>query len=156
LKFRTFNVIDDYNREVLDIEIGFSLPAEKVTSCLDRIAIVRDYPDMIRVNNGPEFTSAWLKEWSEKHGILLHHIQPGKPAQNGFIERFNRTYREDILDMYLFDSLDEVRQVTTPWIKFYNGDRPHESIDNKSPQEFACAREKNQSCHAIGAVKYAQ
>lgn len=141
LKFRTFNVMDDYNREALHIEIGFSLPAGKVTECLDSIAITRGYPGMIRVDNGPEFTSTWFKDWAKKHGVLLHHIQPGKPAQNGFIERFNRTYREDILDMYLFDNLDEVKRVTAPWIDFYNNDRPHKSIGNNSPKDFARERE---------------
>lgn len=156
LKFRTFNVIDDYNREALDIEIGFSIPAEKVTLRLDIIAMARGYPEMIRVDNGPEFTSSWFKEWAQNRGILLHFIQPGKPAQNGFIERFNRTFRDDILDMYLFDNLDEVRRVTTSWINFYNNDRPHESINNQAPKDFAFARAKSFVCATTGAVRNTQ
>ena len=90
---------------------------------------------------GPEFLSTHFKKWAKRHEILIHYIQPGKPAQNGFIERFNRTYREDILDSYLFDSLTEVRQVTQQWMVNYNQERPHESLNNLSPIDFSHARE---------------
>ena len=101
-KFRTLNIIDDYNREALMIEPKHSLPACTVTQLVGQVAAQRGYPDMIRVDNGPEFVSSVFKEWAEQHHILIHYIQPGKPAQNGFIERFNRTYREAVLDMNLF------------------------------------------------------
>lgn len=140
-KFRTLNVIDDYNREVLLIEPAFSLSAFRITRLLDQMAEVRGYPEMIRVDNGPEFISKIFKSWALRHGILIHYIQPGKPAQNAFIERFNRTYREDILDAYWFDNLIEVKQVSKDWEYDYNHERTHESLGNQSPIDFARARE---------------
>jgi len=122
------------------IQPALGLPARYVIRLLDETAGTRGYPDSIRVDNGPEFIAQRFKDWAEQRGILLQYIQPGKPAQNGFIERFNRTYREDILDMYLFDSLDEVRQITTRWMHTYNQDRPHESLGNQSPVAFAFRR----------------
>ncbi len=135
-KFRTFNVIDDYNRECLLIEASYSFPAKRVTQLLDQVAITQGYPTMIRVDHGPEFESYHFKEWAKQHHILLHFIQPGKPAQNGFIERFNRTYREDVLDMNLFRNFNEVRKITQQWINCYNQDRPHESLAGLSPVQF--------------------
>jgi putative transposase len=139
-KFRTFNVIDDYNREALLVEPGFSLPAQRITTLLDQLADVRGYPCMVRVDNGPEFISAAFKTWAAKHQIVIHYIQPGKPAQNGFIERFNRTYREEVLSIYWFDDLTEVRTMTNRWMKTYNEERPHESLNNQSPIAFLQTR----------------
>jgi len=141
-KFRTFNVIDDYNREALLIAAGTSLPAIKITSLLDQIAVFRGYPDVIRLDNGPEFRSETFKRWALKHHILIQYIQPGKPAQNGFIERFNRTYREEVLDMNLFSNLAEVEEITNEWLKSYNGERPHESLGGLTPISFAKKREE--------------
>ena len=140
-KFRTFNVIDDYNREGICVAASFALPAKKVTLLLDEVAVKRGYPEMIRVDNGPEFRSEIFKTWASKHHILIQYIQPGKPAQNGLIERFNRTYREDILDMNLFDNLREVRLITQEWLNTYNGERPHESLAGLPPVQFAKQRE---------------
>jgi putative transposase len=140
-KFRTLNVIDDYNREALDIRVAISLPAIIVTKYLDRIAEKRGYPREIRTDNGPEFLSKTFVKWVKEHGIKLNYIQPGKPCQNGYIERFNRTYREDILDMYLFGSIREVQQITRDWLYVYNYDRPHQSLANMTPVEFAASRE---------------
>ena len=89
-RFRMFNVVDDFNREALSIEIDLNLPAQRVVRVLDRIAANRGYPAMLRLDNGPEFISLALAEWAEKHAIKLEFIQPGKPTQNAFIERFNR------------------------------------------------------------------
>ncbi|MEI6984175.1 DDE-type integrase/transposase/recombinase, partial [Klebsiella pneumoniae] len=94
-RFRMFNVVDDFNREALSIEIDLNLPAQRVVRVLDRIAANRGYPAMLRLDNGPEFISLALAEWAEKHAIKLEFIQPGKPTQNAFIERFNRTYRTE-------------------------------------------------------------
>ncbi len=134
--FRTLNIIDDFNREILGIEIDRSLPADRVTRKLDCIAEWRGYPRAIWVDNGPEFISGTLREWASDHKVDLDFIKPGKPAQNAYIERFNRTYREDILDLYLFSDLDEVRDRTTHWMYEYNAERPHESLGNKTPYEF--------------------
>ncbi len=141
-KFRTFNVIDDYNREVLLVEPSFSLPAIKVTRLLDQIAVEKGYPEIIRVDNGTEFTSKIFKNWAKSHHVLINYIQPGKPAQNGFIERFNRTYREDVLDMNWFNNSQEVRAITREWLSIYNDERPHESLAGLSPSNFARMREE--------------
>lgn len=135
-KFRTFNVIDDFNREGLRIEPSYTLPAIKVTQLLDEIISVRGLPEMIRVDNGPEFVSHVFKKWAKSRSIFIHYIQPGKPAQNGFVERFNRTYREDVLDMNCFNSLKEVKAVTREWLAIYNEERPHESLSGLPPVMF--------------------
>ena len=141
-KFRTLNVIDDYNREGLLFETSYSLPAVRVTQLLDQLAIVRGYPEMIRVDHGPEFESNKFKIWASERHILIHFIQPGKPAQNGFVERFNRTYREDVLDMNLFCSLREVKLFIREWLTMYNVDRPHEPLASLVPAQFARRREQ--------------
>lgn len=135
--FRTFNVIDDFNREALAIEIDTSLPAQRVVRVLDTLAAWRGYPQRLRSDNGPEFISNKLDEWAEKHGVLLDFIQPGKPAQNAYIERFNRTYREEVLDLYLFDSLAEARAITEAWLEEYNAIRPHEALGGLTPYRYA-------------------
>ena len=134
--FRTFNVIDDYNRELLAIEIDMSLPAQRVIRVLDRIAAYRGYPRRLRQDNGPEFISHILELWAEQHGVKLDFIKPGKPTQNAFIERFNRTYRNEVLDCYLFNSLTEVREITDSWMVDYNYERPHESLNDLPPKKY--------------------
>jgi putative transposase len=135
IKFRTFNVLDDFNREGLGIKIGKSLSTQRVIDYLDSIAEIRGYPKMIRIDNGPEFVSKSFCRWASRRGITLKYIQPGKPAQNGFIERFNRTYREDVLDINLFSSLEEVQMITDQWLHEYNYSRPHEALGNKAPRD---------------------
>lgn len=135
-KFRTFNVVDDFNREALAIEIDLNLPAQRVIRVLDRIALERGYPQMLRMDNGPEFISLALAEWAEDKAIKLEFIKPGTPTQNAYIERFNRTYRTEILDFYLFKSLNEVREITDKWLREYNEERPHESLNNLTPEEY--------------------
>ena len=141
-KFRTFNVIDDYNREALMIMPSHTLPATRITHLLDELACERRYPEIIRVDNGPEFASTTFRKWAAENNVVIHYIQPGKPAQNGYVERFNRTYREDILDMNMFQTLKEVRQITQSWIEVYNQQRPHESLAGLAPLEFAKRREE--------------
>jgi putative transposase len=138
-RFRTFNVIDDYNREALAIEADTSLPALRVTRVLDRIATERGYPQRIRVDNGPEFTSRVVEQWAQTHNVQLDFIKPGCPAQNAYIERFNRTYREEILDFYLFVSLAEVREITETWLHSYNHQRPHDALHGLTPAAFLAA-----------------
>lgn len=135
-KFRTFNVADDFNREALAIEIDLGLSAQRIVRVLDRIAFCRGYPVKLRMDNGPELTSVKLAAWAEEHGVALEFIKPGKPTQNSFIERFNRTYREEVLDMYVFNSLSEVREITGKWLIEYNEVRPHESLGNLTPAEY--------------------
>ncbi len=135
--FRTLNVLDDFNREALWIEIDTSLPAERVIRVLEQLLLWRGVPQQIRMDNGPELISQRLEAWAMEKQIELAHIQPGKPAQNAYIERFNRTYREDVLDAYLFDSLEEVRRITKEWLENYNNIRPHEALAGLSPRQYA-------------------
>lgn len=136
-RFRTFNVLDDFSREILAIEVDTNLPAARVIRVLDRIAAWRGYPGKMRMDNGPEFVSVHLADWAEQHGVELEFIQPGKPTQNSYVERFNRTFRDEILNFYAFCRLSEVRSIVDGWIREYNEQRPHESLGNLTPEEFA-------------------
>lgn len=135
-RFRTLNVIDDFNREILGIDVGMSLPALRVTRFLDQLSEVYGYPERIRTDNGPEFTSQIFMQWAERHGIMIDFIEPGCPYQNAYIERFNRTYREEVLNMHLFSTLEQVRWYTEEWITIYNTERPHESLERLSPVNY--------------------
>ncbi len=141
-RFRTFNVIDDFNREVLKIEIDTSLPAPRIVRALNELIEIRGKPAAIRLDNGPELISAELERWARRRGIERRFIQPGRPMQNGLIERFNRTYREEVLDCYVFETLTEVRRMTADWIKRYNEQRPHESLGNLSPTHYLMAKSR--------------
>lgn len=136
VRFRTFNVIDDFNREVLGIDIGTGMPSLRVTRYLDRLAAWHGYPNKIRVDNGPEFTSYEFMNWASEHNIKIDYIKPGCPYQNAYIERFNRTYREEILDLYIFNNLHEVQAYTNNWIEIYNTERPHDSLNDMTPIEY--------------------
>jgi len=135
-RFRTFNVVDDFNREALCIDIDLNLPAARIVRSLERIAAWRGYPGQVRMDNGPEFIAVALAEWAEQHNVALEFIEPGKPMQNGFIERFNRSYREGVLDMYVFKTLEEVRDRTEAWMRDYNEELPHESLDDLTPRRI--------------------
>ena len=141
-RFRTFNVIDDFNREVLAIEIDLSLPSQRIIRVLDQIIAWRGYPEKLRMDNGPEFISIALAEWAEERDIRLEFIKPGKPTQNSYVERFNRTYRDEILNRYLFKTLTEVRELTENWIREYNDERPHDSLDDLTPWEYLAKHQK--------------
>ena len=148
-RFRTFNVVDDFNREALAIEIDLNIPAQRVIRVLDRIVAHRGYPLKLRMDNGPEFISLTLAQWAEDHGVQLEFIQPGKPTQNAFIERFNRTYRTGILDFYLFRTLNEVREITNRWLAEYNSERPHESLNNLTPEKYRLMAEKTETSKSV-------
>ena len=110
---RTFNVLDDYNREGLGIEVDQSLPSARVIKALERIIEWRGKPAAIRCDNGPEYVSQSLVNWANEHQITLMYIQPGKPTQNAYIERFNRTVRHEWLDMHLFESIEHAQHLAT-------------------------------------------
>ena len=135
-RFRTLNLIDDYNREALAIEVDTALPAERVIRVLEEVVEYRGKPQQIRVDNGPEFISSKLVQWCQQREIQLLYIQPGKPMQNGYIERFNGSYRKDVLDAYLFEDLYQVRVLTAHWMQDYNHSRPHDSLGGLSPAGF--------------------
>ena len=135
-KIRLLNIIDDYNREAITIEIDTSLPSGRVIRVLERVQQERGLPKMIRVDNGPEFISIELDLWCKAKDIKLIFIQPGEPTQNAFIERFNGTFRRDVLNAFLFKSIKELEKITDEWIIDYNYNRPHQSLQNKSPMEY--------------------
>ncbi|MHA1523020.1 MAG: IS3 family transposase, partial [Alphaproteobacteria bacterium] len=123
--FRALNVLDDFNREGLGIEVDFSLPAERVVRSLNRIIEWRGPPQIIRVDNGPEYISGKLVAWAEKRGIRIQYIQPGNPQQNAYIERYNRTVRGEWLAQNIFETIQETQEQATQWLWTYNNDRPN-------------------------------
>jgi len=138
-KFRLLNIMDDYNREVLSLEADISLPALRVTRVLEYLKEFRGLPRMIRVDNGPEFISHVLDEWCRRHEIALTYIQPGKPMQNGYVERCNGSIRKELLNANVFYSLREVREKIEEWMLDYNYHRPHESLNYRAPVELLTA-----------------
>lgn len=131
--YRLFNVIDDFNREGLAIEVDFSLPASRVIRALDQVIEWRGKPNRIRCDNGPEYISNLLGDWAKSNSIELAFIQPGNPQQNAYVERYNRTVRYDWLNHYLFESIDEVQRHATNWLWTYNNERPNMALNGITP-----------------------
>lgn len=150
-RFRTLNILDEGVREGLGIEIDTSLPAERVIRVMEQIAVWRGLPKAIRCDNGPEFIAQSIVDWCKLHGIDLRHIQPGKPNQNAFIERFNRTYRDEVLSAYLFEDLDQVRDMTHEWLCLYNERRPHDSLGGLPPSIYRQSLEAKNSTSELSA-----
>lgn len=134
-QFRLLNVLDDFNREGLGIEVDFSLPAERVVRVLSQIIEWRGKPLAIRVDNGPEYVSGTLVTWAEKMGISLTYIQPVKPQQNAYVERYNRTVRHEWLDLYIFGTIEEAQEIATDWLWTYNHDRPNMGLGGMTPAQ---------------------
>ena len=138
--FRTLNVIDEANRGALGIDVAVSIPAARVSAFLAQMIDLHGRPSAIRCDNGPELTSQTFTDWCKEQDIELRFIQPGKPVQNAYIEsfnsRFNRTYREEVLSAYLFDSLEEVREITAEWLERYNEIRPHDALGSLPPAQY--------------------
>ena len=135
-KIRIFNVIDDYNREALAIEPGLGFPSERVIRVLNHLGEEIGLPKAIRVDNGPEFTSINFQNWCKENKVEIKYIQPGSPVQNAFIERFNRYFREDVLDAYWFENLEQLRVIIEKWRTDYNENHPHKSLGRLSPNPF--------------------
>ncbi len=133
--YRLFNVLDDYNREGLLIDVDLSLPAERVILALEQVIEWRGQPQALRCDNGPEYISGTLSAWALKRGIRLEYIQPGKPQQNAYIERYNRTVRYDWLAQYLFGSIEQVQEFATRWLWTYNNERPNMALGGITPKQ---------------------
>lgn len=131
--FRTLNVLDDFNRQGLAIEVDVSLPALRVIRTLERVIEWRGVPLSIRVDNGPENVSGVLQAWAATRGIGLTYIQPGKPQQNAYIERYNRTVRNEWLGQYIFSTIKEAQDYATRWLWTYNNERPNMAIGGITP-----------------------
>lgn len=136
-KIRTLNIIDHYNRESLGIKVAFNLPSRVVIEYLEQRIELYGKPQRIRTDNGPEFRSKLFQKWLEINDISWSRIQKGKPQQNAIIERFNKTYREDILDAYIFQSISKAQELTDHWLNEYNYERPHQSLNYETPVNYA-------------------
>ena len=144
LTLSLLNIIDEFNRELLNVTIDTSLPARRVIQTLDQLVSYRGAPQFIRVDNGPEFISTHLDLWCANHNITLDFIRPGKPTENASVERFNGSMRRELLDCHIFTSLSEVREIVQEWMIDYNHHRPHEALDNLSPIQFLKRHNHNQ------------
>lgn len=136
-RIRTFNVVDHFNRECKGIIVSHSLPARKVIEIFERMIEKYGKPQKIRTDNGPEFTSKRFQSWLKDRKIKWSKIEKGSPWQNAIVERFNRTYREDILDANLFYNINQAQKITDEWIEDYNEIRPHEALDYQTPKQYA-------------------
>lgn len=135
-KFRLLNVIDDFNREILAMEVDLSLPALRVIRVLEYLKEFRGLPQMIRVDNGPEFISNAMDQWCREHNITLAYIQPGKPTQNAYVERCNGNIRREFLNASIFQTLTEVQIKMEDWMHDYNHHRPHQALNFRTPIEL--------------------
>jgi putative transposase len=142
-KIKSLNILDDYTRECLAIETDRSIGGVRVVRVLERLKDIRGLPAAIRMDNGPEFTSKAVDEWAFKNGVHLDFIDPGKPAQNAYIESFNGKFRDECLNEHWFISLEEAREIIEEWRNDYNNFRPHSSLDDLTPLEFAAREVKS-------------
>ena len=150
--FRTLNIIDDFNREFLHIEIDKSMPSERVIRSLEMAIEQYGTPQRIRVDNGPEFISGAVSRWTTQKGIQLDFIEPGKPTQNAYVERFNKSFRYEVLDVYAFTTLDEARDLATWWMWVYNRERSHSSLWDQTPWMMRWHWRKTQANKALPGI----
>jgi len=141
-RFRALAIVDDYSRECPAIEVDSSIPGTRVVEVLERIAETRGLPEVITVDNGPEFAGKTLDEWAYRRGIKLNFIRPGKPVENAYAESFIGKLRDECLNENWFSSVREARDIIETWRRDYNEVRPHSSLGNLSPMEFMETREK--------------
>lgn len=136
-RFRCLNVVDDYTRECLVIEVDTSLPGLRVKQVLERLKEMRGLPASITVDNGPEFAGKVLDAWAYEAGVTLSFIRPGKPVENAYIESFNGRFRDECLNEHWFVSMRHARQLIEEWRIEYNTERPHSSLGYLTPVQFA-------------------
>ena len=136
-RLRCLNIVDDFTRECLAIEVDSSLTGRRVVDVMRKLADLRGLPLSITTHNGPEFAGKIMDEWAYTHGVHINFIQPGKPTQNCFIESFNGRFRDECLNEHWFLSMRHAREVIENWRNEYNEERPHSSLKNMTPKEFA-------------------
>jgi len=136
-KVRCFNVIDDANREIIFVDIDYSLKSQRVLWVLNHLMKKRAKPKKVRMDNGPEFIAHLTQFWSHAHDIQFLYIQPGEPTQNAYIERFNGSFRRGVLDAFIFQTIEEVREEAEKWVDDYNNFRPHDSLKRLPPTVYA-------------------
>jgi putative transposase len=141
-RFRALVLVDDYSRECPAIEVDTSLGGIRVVQVLERLAETRGLPQVITVDNGPEFTSRVLDEWAYRHGVKLHFIRPGKPIENAYAESFIGRLRDECLNESWFTTLKDARTIIESWRIDYNNGRPHTSLGGLTPTEFRAKEEK--------------
>jgi len=135
-RVRALTMLDEGNREALDVIVGVSLPSARVVRALDDLVTVHGAPVAVRVDNGPEFFAQTCFEWCAAHGVAIHYLQPGKPDQNAYIERFNRSYRTEVLNAHVVESAGELQALSSSWLQIYNTERPHDSLGRVPPLTF--------------------
>jgi putative transposase len=135
-KFRSLNIVDDFNRECLAAEVDTSITGARVVRVRERLRERRALPQILVMDNGPEFAGRAVDVWAYEQGVKLHFIEPGKPGQNAFIQSFNGKLRDEGLNEHWFISLGEARETIEAWRRDYNEVRPHTSLGNRTPQEF--------------------
>jgi len=136
-RYRTFNVVDEFTRECLAIDVAFSLPGARVANVLDRLVWQFGKPEKIVLDNGPEFTGAAMLKWSSTNDVFLDYIQPGKPMENAICESFNGRFRDECLNEHWFIDIEHARDVIEDWRRDYNDIRPHGSLGLLTPTEFS-------------------
>ena len=136
-KFRVLNIIDDNDRVALAQEVSMSFPSKRLIRTLEKVIWLHGKPKNVRCDNGPEFISKEFQEWCKGNDIAILYTQPGKPTQNGYIERFNESYRKAVLDAYIFRVIGDVKLKTDDWNRYYNYLRPHESLGDMTPMEYS-------------------
>lgn len=135
-KIRTLNILDDFNREAVAMEVSYSFPAERVIEVLTQCIEWRGSPKRIRSDNGTEFIAHKTKHFFNSQNIEHIPIQKGKPTQNSYVERFNRSYREGVLDAFILTSIRQAQEETDIWMEDYNNNHPHESLGDVPPREY--------------------
>ena len=135
-RFRTFNVVDDFTRECLVIEVDTSLGGARVVRALQRVLAVRGRPNVIVCDNGPEFAGKTLDAWAYAAGVKIHFIRPGKPVENCYVESFNGKFRDECLNDHWFLGLDDAKTKIEDWRHDYNEVRPHSSLGDLTPTEY--------------------
>ena len=148
-RFRTLNIVDDYTREALAIEVDTSLGGLRVVRVLEELKGRRGLPRQIRSDNGPEFLSRVLDQWAYEHGIEWHYIQPGRPMENGYVESFNGRFRDECLNENWFGDLAEARHTIEAWRQDYNQARPHSALGYRTPEEFATQNAAATGCQGV-------